>query len=70
MGTFLGVPIVRTIVYWYIGVYIGVPLFWETTILIKKSYFLGHALNIVGDCKMLDMGWLETIDPHSGFPTC
>ena len=32
MGTFLGVPIVRTIVYWYIGVYIGDPLFWETTI--------------------------------------
>ena len=27
-GTFLGVPIIRTII---IGVYIGVPLFWETT---------------------------------------
>ena len=28
-GTFLGVPIIRIVV--YIGVYIGVPLFWETT---------------------------------------
>ena len=27
-GTFLGVPIIRIIVF---GVYIGVPLFWETT---------------------------------------
>ena len=30
-GTILGVPIIRTIV--YVGVYIGVPLFRETTIL-------------------------------------
>ena len=27
-GTLLGVPIIRTIVFW---VYIGVPSFWETT---------------------------------------
>ena len=27
-GTFLGVPIIRTVIF---GVYIGVPLFWETT---------------------------------------
>ena len=29
-GTFLGVPIIRIIVFW---VYIGVPLFWETAML-------------------------------------
>ena len=30
MGTFLGVPIIRTIVFW--GLYIGVPLFREAII--------------------------------------
>ena len=34
MGIFLGVPIIRIIVF---GVYIGVPLFWETTTYMSYS---------------------------------
>ena len=49
-GTILGVPIIRTIIFW--GLIMGVPLFWETTMSRKnrgnpdgQSEDLGPSLN-------------------------
>ena len=48
-GTFLGVPIIRTIVFG--GVYIGVPLFWEST-----NWLFGvYASELRHYCKQVDI---------------
>ena len=55
-GTLLGVPIIRIIVFWGLhwGPIIGVPLFWETTILRNTSVVYNQIykgeLMIIGYC--------------------
>ena len=47
-GNILGVPLSRIIVF---GVYIGVPLFWETPIISLKPRSYGSAVDL-GSCKI------------------
>ena len=61
-GTLLGVPIIRTIVF---GVYIGVPLFWETTIYLGPKVGLWERVWAAGVYFCI----LHYMDPY-GNATC